>query len=268
MYDWIALDGVRSDTISGLVVMTYTPLYLPQRTQETTALPGRLTAITQQAWQREPADIPITLAVVGTGQAQVDQLIREQVLPWLYSASRLTLDCDPAHHYRGAVTQVEQTADEDRWVELRATFRANPPCRLRLLSPKAGWYPAADVPIPRQITADNATCQGDFTATGWLPEVTYNGLEAAETYIAVTGTWDKLRLGASFEVARAAETSTTLYIDGENGQVWTETEDGVEVNWMSATTGDLPEIRPGLTSLYIGGENISVTVRMLVIERG
>jgi len=98
--------------------------------------------------------------------------------------------------------------------------------------------------------------------------VTYNGLETAETYIAVTGTWDKLRLGATFEVAQAAETSTTLYIDGENGQVWTQTADGVEVNWMSATTGDLPEIRPGLTSLYVGGENISVTMRMLVIERG
>lgn len=168
MYDWIALDGIRSDTISGLVVMTYTPLYLPQRTREQTALPGRLTAITQQAWQREPADIPITLAVVGTGQAQVDKTIREAVLPWLYGATRLTLDNDPTHHYRGAVTQVEQSVDEERWVELRATFRANPPCRLRLLSPKAGWYPAADTPIPCQIAADNATCQGDFTAPGWL----------------------------------------------------------------------------------------------------
>lgn len=267
MYDWIALDGKRSDTIAGLVIMAYTPLYMPPRTREETALPGRLAAITQAAWQREPADIPITLAVVGAGQAQVDQAIREDVLPWLYGATRLTLDNDPAHHYRGAVTQVEQKADENRWVELQVTFRANPPCRLKLLSSQAGWYPAADVPIPQQITAGNATASGSFAAAGWLEEIAYAGLETAETYLTVTGSWQTLKLGDSFEVLKMAE-NATLYIDGENDQVWMCEEDGTEINWMGATTGELPEIGPGKRRLYVGGENISVTVRMLVIERG
>lgn len=267
MYDWISLDGKRSDTMTGLIVMTYTPLYLPARSREETVLPGRLTAITQSAWQQEPADIPITLAVVGAGQAQVDQAIREDVLPWLYNATRLTLDNDPDHHYRGAVTKVELQADENRWVELQVTFRCNPPCRLQLLSNQDGWYPAADVPIPQQITAENATVSGSFTAAGWLDEIAYPGLDTAESYLMVTGSWQTLKLGDTFEVLQAAE-DATLYMDAENDQVWMCEEDGTEINWMGATSGEMPEIGPGKRQLYVGGENINVTVRMLVIARG
>ena len=31
MYEWIELDGVRSDSLGNVVVMDYTPLYLPDR---------------------------------------------------------------------------------------------------------------------------------------------------------------------------------------------------------------------------------------------
>ena len=39
MQDWIALDGIRSDTLPGLVCMSYTPPLLPKRQQEETLLP-------------------------------------------------------------------------------------------------------------------------------------------------------------------------------------------------------------------------------------
>ena len=98
--------------------------------------------------------------------------------------------------------------------------------------------------------------------------MTYKGLETAETYLAVTGTWQTLRLGDSLEVVTSADTETTLYLDSENSQIWTCEADGTEINMMGATTGELPEIGPGSTSLYVGGTGISVTVRLLVIERG
>lgn len=94
------------------------------------------------------------------------------------------------------------------------------------------------------------------------------GRESAETYLAVTGTWTTLQLGASFSVLEKADTATTLFIDCENAQVWQLTEDGVEVNMMGVTTGDLPELRPGAASLQVGGQGLQVTVRVLIIERG
>lgn len=268
MYDWIALDGVRSDSLEGVLVLEYTPLYLPARSREETSLPGRLTAVTQKAWQQDPADVPITIAVIGEDQAEVHRRYREVVLPWLYHASRLTLDDAPEHFHRGAVTAAELVEDEERWIRLRIVFRCNPPCRLRLRSSLADWFPAADTPIPAQLTAENAALTGTFSAAGWLPGLDYQGLEDGETYLAVTGTWQTLRLGDSFEVLTAAEKKTTLYIDSENAQVWQYAEDGTEINWMSATTGELPVIGPGYTGLYVGGEGISVTVMALVIERG
>lgn len=267
MHDWIALDGIKSTALEGVVVMDYTPLYLPVRNREETSLPGRLSAITQKAWQQDPADLTITLAVVGADQQEVHRRWRETVAPWLYHASRLVLDDAPEHFHRGAVTQVQQVEDEDRWIRLQVTFRCNPPCRLRMLTSQAGWYPAEDVPIPRQLTAQNATVSKSLTEPGWL-ETSCGGLEDAECYIAVTGTWKTLRLGDGFQVAAEAAGEITLYLDGENEQVWRCEEDSTEVNMMSATTGDLPRISASNPRLYVGGEDIDVTVHLLVIERG
>lgn len=268
MYDWIALDGIKSTEIKNLVVMSYTPLYLPTRSREETVLPGRLTAVTQRAWQREPAEIPITLAVIGLSQAEVHRRFREQVLPWLYSAERLSLDIAPDRFYRGAITQVTEVEDENTWIRVEAVFRCNPPCGLQLMSGQAGWFPAADRPIPQQLNDQNATASGSFSREGWLTAAGYTGLETAETYLAVTGTWRTLKLGDSFQVLKAVEEASTLYIDSENDQVWMCEADGTEVNWMGATTGETPEIGPGHTQLYVGGEGIQVLVQMLVIARG
>lgn len=268
MYDWIALDGKKSTSLTGVVVMEYTPLYLPSRGRTETILPGRLTAVTQKAWQREPADVSIILAVVGRDQAAVHRAWREQVEPWLYHAARLTLDDAPEHFYRGVVTQVEVVEDENAWIKLRVAFRCNPPCLLRLLSPMAGWFPDGGSPIPKQMNDQNATVSAAFTGAGWMKEISYAGLEKGETYLSVTGTWKTLRLGESFEVLKAAEKETTLYIDGENAQVWTCEADGTEVNWMGVTTGEMPIIGPQSTRMFVGGEGIDVRVRLLVVEMG
>lgn len=65
MHEWIALDGVKSTTIPGLAVLAYTPPLLAPRSREETVIAGRLTALTQRDWQREPADLEITLGAGG-----------------------------------------------------------------------------------------------------------------------------------------------------------------------------------------------------------
>lgn len=269
MQDWIALDGIRSDTLPGLVCMSYTPPLLPKRQQEETLLPGRLTAITQKAWQHDPFDLPVKLALVGASYASMLAVWQEQVLPWAWSAARLEVDALPGRFFRGAVTEISEPEMTDQWMTFTLTFRCNPPLPLRLRTGQEGWFPAADTPVPQQLTAANATVSGSFTAAGWLNLTGgCGGVEAAETYLAITGTWTTLQLGASFSVLQKADTSMTLYIDSENGQVWRCEEDGTEVNMMGVTSGELPEVKPGQTGLQVSGEGMNVTVRLLVIERG
>ena len=267
MHDWISLNGVRSDTLAGVVVMAYTPPYLSPRKRDETVIPGHLTAIQQRDWQREPADIPITIAVIGADQAAVHAAWRNTVEPWLYAADRLTLDDAPEHYYLGAVTQVVQEEDQDQWIRLTITFRANPPVRLRLLTGQAGWFPSADTPIPQQLTDGTATAVKAFTGTGWMPEAALAGREAAQVYLAITGTWTTLQLGTTFDLHTAAAAETTVYIDTDNAQCW-KLDGGVPVNLMGAVSGDMPALSASAKALQVGGENISVTVRMLVIDRG
>ena len=173
------------------------------------------------------------------------------------------------YFFRGAVTEVSIEEQTDAWLRARAVFRCNPPMPLRLRSGQAGWTPEADTPIPQQLTAQTATASGSFSAPGFLTiPGGVGGRESAETYLAVTGTWTTLQLGASFSVLEKADTATTLFIDCENAQVWQLMEDDVEVNMMGVTTGDLPELRPGAASLQVGGQGLQVTVRVLIIERG
>lgn len=269
MHEWIALDGVKSTNIPGLAVLAYTPPLLAPRSREETVIAGRLTALTQRDWQREPADLEITLALVGESMQAMLELWQTQALPWLYDATRLELDAMQGYFFRGAVTEVSIEEQTDAWLRARAVFRCNPPLPLRLRSGQAGWTPEADTPIPQQLTAQTATASGSFSAPGFLTiPGGVGGRESAETYLAVTGTWTTLQLGASFSVLEKADTATTLFIDCENAQVWQLTEDGVEVNMLGVTTGDLPELRPGAASLQVGGQGLQVTVRVLIIERG
>lgn len=130
MHEWIALDGVKSTTIPGLAVLAYTPPLLSPRSREETVIAGRLTALTQRDWQREPADLEITLALVGESMQAMLALWQAQALPWLYDATRLELDAMQGYFFRGAVTEVSIEEQTDAWLRARAVFRCNPPLPL------------------------------------------------------------------------------------------------------------------------------------------
>lgn len=137
MHEWIALDGVKSTTIPGLAVLAYTPPLLAPRSREETVIAGRLTALTQRDWQREPADLEITLALVGESMQAMLALWQAQALPWLYDATRLELDAMQGYFFRGAVTEVSIEDQTDAWLRARAVFRCNPLLPLRLRSGQA-----------------------------------------------------------------------------------------------------------------------------------
>lgn len=174
MHEWIALDGVKSTTIPGLAVLAYTPPLLSPRSREETVIAGRLTALTQRDWQREPADLEITLALVGESMQAMLALWQAQALPWLYDATRLELDAMQGYFFRGAVTEVSIEEQTEAWLRARAVFRCNPPLPLRLRSGQAGWTPEADTPIPQQLTAQTATASGSFSAP-WLLDHSWRG---------------------------------------------------------------------------------------------
>lgn len=265
MFDWIDLNGRRSDTMEGLVVMEWTTLRMPKRTREGVSLPGRLTRIEQRAWQTEEAEIAVTLCLVDEhGQQAVQQRWRDQVMPWLLQGTRLTLSDDPQSYFSGAVTRADQVEDLDQWIRIVVTFTCNPPCPLRLLSRQPGWHPLPDQPIPPQLTDQNATAVQHFTAPGWIGEA-YQGMEEAAYYLAVTGTWQKLILGTGFELHQAAESETTIYLDGENAQLW-KLDGSTEVNLMPAATGGVAKLTHG-QRLTIGGERLNIKVRPLIIQR-
>ena len=256
MHEWIALDGVKSTELEGVEVLSCTPPLLAPRTRTETVLAGRLTAVTQQAWQREPVDLEISLALVGESLAAMLSAWQARVLPWLYNAARLELEALPGLFFRGAVTGAVLEEQTDAWLRARVTFRCNPPLPLRLRSGAPGWTPDPGTPVPPQLTAERATASGSFTGAGFLSiPGGVGGQEPAETYLAVSGSWDRLLLGSAFAVEQAAE-NVTLYIDCENAQVWRLTEDGLEVNCMGVTSGELPALSPGASSLAVGGEEI------------
>lgn len=268
MHAWIALDGEKSTAVEGLEVLAYTPPLLAPRTRQETVIPGRVAALAQREWQREPVDLEIILALVGDDMQAMLNAWQTQALPWLYDAARLELDAMPGYFFRGAVTEAVIEEQTDAWLRARVVFRCNPPLPLRLRSGQANWFPQADLPISQQITAQTATAGASFSAPGVLPiPQGVGGRESAETYLAVTGSWTELHLGASFAVLEAAA-GATLYIDCEHAQVWRVEADGTEVNMMGVTTGELPELRPGATGLQVGGSGLQVTVRVLLIERG
>ena len=261
MHDWIALDGLKSDVVTGLTVMEYTAPLIPPRKREETVLPGRLTAIQQRAWQQEPVDIPISLAIQGADQGEVYARWRSAI-HWLYNAERLTVSTDPDRHYLGSVTQAIIEEETDKWIRLGVIFRANPPCPLKWITPAAGWLPVKGQPIPPQITEQNASASGHFMGNGWLGEP-YQGIESAVLYLVITGTWTRLQLGSL--TIHGVAFPATVYVDGENAQVW-KMDGATEVNMMGLTSGDMPTLYFS-QRLGIGGENVQADIRMLVLQR-
>jgi hypothetical protein len=264
--DYIKLDGVSNAT-KGIVLLD---VDLPDtdRKRAETPLLDSMTALESEYWDYQPGDIPILMAVTGSGFADLLDKYQD-ARRWITPARRLEF-CDlPGYYFWGSVTKIQKVDTNESWIKFKVTFRANPSCTLRALSQQSGFIPSLDTRIPEQITAANATCSGSFSAPGILPEVPYAGAYEAAMYMVVTGTWTTLAIGgaAGFTINWAAATSKTVYINCELEEIY-YLDAGQMVDLRGVTS---PPTFPRMTKpmgLLVGGTNTNMTVRLLVIERG
>jgi len=262
--DFFTLDGVSSATKS--VILLDADLADIERKREETTLPNRLDAIQSDYWQWEPKDIPLQLAVIGDSMQDVTAKYLS-ARRWLLSAGRISLSEMPDRHYQGSITKVTKGEANDRWLKFTAVFRANPWCLHKALSKQSGFVPLSTTPIPEQITAATETCSGAFTAAGSLPEVAYAGACPAALYMTITGTWTTLAIGGSggWVINWPSPQSMTLYIDCVSQHVYHKIG-GVMTDIGGYVSGDPPAMA-GTLALPIGGTNLNITARLLVIER-
>lgn len=263
MDDYIKLDGISSHEKCVYLVDWTLPLS-GKRDRQTEVLPGRLTALESEYAQQQPTDVTLTLAVVADGQQALLAAYRTAAR-WLWKSTQLELSILPGCWYEGEITALTVGELTDAYMTFSAVFRANPPYLMHAQSQTPGFIPSGETPIAEQITAETQTCSGAFTASGTLPTVTLTGMEEPALYMMLAGTWDALSVG-QLTITQAAAQATSLYIDCENQQVYTITS-GSRVTWMGSVSGDFPRLESGV-ALSVGGTNINVTARALVIERG
>lgn len=263
MYDYIRIGAWRSDSVPGLHVMAWDQLLMPRAERAAAALPGRMDAVmdARRGWQPEP--LGVTLALVGASRAQIREQYRA-ISKVLSTAEHIVLSDMPACHYRGYVSEIRAEEDYDEWIRFRVTFQANPPCLLRCMSQQEGWIPSCAMPVPEQITDQNASRALDASGAVSLATVDGSAAYAPEIYLTVTGTWAQLNIGGGGLVLPAQTGSQTVYIDGP-AQVAYTMEGGIRTA-VAGIQGSYAAISQG-TQLTIGGNSISAHIRLLVIER-
>lgn len=273
MYDWIELDGIKSTTFPWLVVLNWDAPLMTKIKRDTQSIPGEIRAIMSRYPNYDTPSVVVRMAVCGQDVSEVTARLLT-VKKWATNVRRLVLSHQADYFYQGEVTDIT-TADTapadasdqgEAWQTVALSFTPNPACLCRVLTPQTGFLPAYDMPIPEQITAQNATAQGAFKANGWLTIPAYDGIYPAELYMVVTGKWGGLQIGgAAGLVYNAAATSvTTLYIDCTNQTIYTR-EQGQMVNHSGVISGDYP-IYSG-NAMGISGTNIDIDVKLLAIER-
>lgn len=263
MYDYIQIGAWRSDSVPDLHVLEWEAPLMPKAAQQAVNLPGRMSALEDPRRDWRPETVNVTLAIIGEDQAETRAKYRA-ISRVLTEARILTLSDMPNYHYRGHTTEIRPLEDTEKWLKFRLAFQANPPCLLRVLSQQAGFIPAAEPPIPEQLTDQNATRALD--ATGTTNIVTGEGIAAwpPEIYLAITGTWQQLNIGLGGLVLPAQNTSKTVYIDAE-ARVAYRLEDGLRAPVMGVT-GRYEPISQG-AQLRISGLSFNVHIRLLSIER-
>ena len=270
MYDWIEINGVKSTALAGLTALDWSPPLYTRRKRDTEWIPGRIGQVQSQYPTYEEPTATLTLSVVGETEAQLRSRWLA-VRKWLARGRRLRLSDQPDTYYLGEITQVTPQdsavyADGDCWLTATAAWALAPACLIKYRSASEGWAPDLDTPIPQQLTAANATQAKTLTAAGQMDAIAYDGAYPAWLCLRITGAWDTLNVGgvAGLTIHQAAATATTLYIDCL-AQVCYALEDGVQVSWAGAISGDYPAPTEDF-SLAIGGTGNNVTVQLLVIE--
>ena len=257
MSAWIELDGVRSDAFQGVMVTNVTPFIKARKRATRTALAGRLGQIEEGEATLETAEIAFDLNVHGDNRVSAVERAR-QLSPWL-NGTMLRTYLEPDAYCTGAVeTEVTGTKASGRSLTLSCRFTANPGC---MFYPPAGFTPSAALPIPEQITAQNASASGTFATGGRLPVMQDGSTYGPSLYLKITGTWQQLAIG-TLVVVDAFEASDTLYIDCEN-QVAYRFDGTQRAN--VAVSGSYPANDP--QGIAVGGNGINVTVQALKIGR-
>lgn len=263
--DHISLDGVNCEE-QGIILLD-ADLSNVEIKQQETVLPDKLKAIEAEYTEIDPADIPLTMAVVGDGET--DLTVKYMAARrWLLSGSRLEMSATPGYYYTGRVTRIQRQEANGKWVKFQVVFRANPYCHQRVMTAVSGFILAEGTRIPEQITAENATVSGTFTSAGMMTLVDYLGAHPAALYLSITGTWTTLAIGGAKGVTInwAAGTAKTVYMDCDLEEVY-YLDAGLPVDLRGMATGNMP-VMDGPLALPVGGTGIDITVRMLVIERG
>lgn len=256
MRPYITFNGISSATYN-LGVLNADVHIFPRRRKELENL-GGIRALEGDA-EYPGGEIDITLAAKGTDKAAVVAAFRAAV-GWLSSARYLRLWSNPGVFYEGYVEDVSSVKMITRSVgEITITFVLNPACAQRAIISDATWIPALDVQLPEQISDTIHSAKTVRTTAGYHPAVIAEHALPPALYLAVEGTWDKLKVGT----LTITESVPVVYIDCDRQQAYTVTDGTRRIVRHS---GEYPTL-PDDGKLYIGGTNINITSRLLVIER-
>lgn len=264
MYDYIKIGSWRSDSVTDLHVMDWDTTLIPAAERSNMPVPGRLTAITSQQRGYRPESISINMAITGTDEPDLLQKHRA-VSKVLWDADHLILSSAPAYHYRGHTAEIKSTEVVDEWLRFRIKFTANPPCRLRVLGPAAGWIPGPDLPIAEQITELNASHNVSIDGPKSITIHDGSAPHAPEVYMLLLGSWDSLTIGGEKGLTiPGLPLESAVWVDCLAQQVYDKVE-GVRTP-VPNITGDYDAIGRE-PELHFSGLNPDLTAHILIIER-
>lgn len=261
---YITFNGVSSIS-KGLRLVETEPFILPRRERQHETIPGRIGGIASESFDMPAAGYRLRLAAAGADKADLVSLFHS-VAAWVLAARTLTVWHEPAYYFTGAVE-----GDSDfsmlnrRHGTLELTFLCDPPCRQLAKVSAAAFIPSMDTPIPEQLTDTVKTVgAANKVAAFNLDAGTIGGALPPALHLALTGTWTTLLIGGTLTITEAFGSSGTLYIDGDNQEVYKLVS---AVRTPVSYSGDFPALTAG--KLAVDGTDFSLSVaRLLVIERG
>lgn len=265
MYDSVVVNGVSSNTVTGLAVLSVGLPLLQNIEYDLATVPGALISVRSSTGQVKPVEIPIEVAVIGANTEQVRT--RWKAAARFFANGRLLQVPDaPGDYYVGYVKGIKLGDEKTTWLKGTVTFVANPPCACRSLG--SGLIPALDTPIPEQLTNSNATCIKNFTAAGSMPSVSENGAYPPAVHLAVAGSFTRLVLGGAGGITIDYQAiADTVYVDTERMTVYRK-NNGSRISLSGQTSGSFEAVAAQAGALPVSGTGLNIAVRMLVTEHG
>lgn len=264
MNQYIEINGISSLSF-GLGLLNADLSLLPARRKERESLYGAIRALEGEDYLYSGGTLSVTLAARGTNKATVMAAF-DNAAGWLSGGRFLRLWSRPDYFFEGSFEGSQALKMLAKGIgEMTFDFALNPGCAQRGVGLPLGWVPALNTPVPEQTNDTVCTVKKAFTAPGALPSAgdELNAVLPPALYLAITGTWKTLTIGGALTITEAFAASGTVYIDGDRQQVY-RLVDGVRHNVKH--NGDFP-LLPNDGILPVGGTDMNITARMLVIER-